>query len=347
MSGKNMSGTDLFNKDLTVTDLPATGLLKINMSGTTMPEKKNSRRLRMPAAAACFILLLLFSAGCGLFNRKTADPAGKQAGGGPASESAGAEGEAAGKLEAVFFDVGKGDCILFTAGEVHVLLDTGYEETADSIIDELQDRDISSLDAMIITHYDKDHVGGAALIAGEIPTGIIYLPDYTGEEDKCGDLLDLIEEEKLQSVRVSSRQEIKLGRASMSIDPALVPYDEEKKNDNDASLLISIIDGEDSWFLPGDIEEEALDHWLSGTVREYDILKLPHHGKKEKNSKELIDAVSPVIAVITDGEERPASEKLIKRLKKNGADVYSTYENGTITVSGNGSGKYSVSVENP
>ena len=148
-------------------------------------------------------------------------------------------------------------------------------------------------------------------------------------------------------MRVSSRQEVKLGKASIYIDPALVSFDEVKKNDNDASLLIEVFDGEDSWFLPGDIEEEAISRWLSSASREYDILKLPHHGKKEKSSKELIEAVSPEIAVITDGEERPASEKLIKRLIKNGAEVYSTYSNGTITVTGDGSGQFHVSVENP
>ena len=305
-----------------------------------------SRFFRSFAAGTCLLLLVLL-AGCGRTKKETSKPQGQTSGENTSVVSAGADNAAAGDLEAVFFDVGKGDCILFSSGDSHVLLDTGYQETSDEIIDKLQDRDISSLDAMIITHYDKDHVGGAARIADEIPAEIIYLPDYEGEEDKCKDLLRLIQKENLQAVRVSSRQEVKLGQAAIYIDPALVPFDEEKKNDNDASLLIEVFDGEDSWFLPGDIEEEAISRWLSSASREYDILKVPHHGKKEKSSKELIEAVSPEIAVITDGEERPASEKLIKRLVKNGAEVYSTYSNGTIIVTGDGSGQYHVSVENP
>ena len=50
-------------------------------------------------------------------------------------------------------------------GEDHVLLDAGYEETWQLVTKELLSRGIDSLDAMIITHYDKDHVGGAAEIA--------------------------------------------------------------------------------------------------------------------------------------------------------------------------------------
>lgn len=305
-----------------------------------LPGHKKSRFFRSFAAAACLFLLLLL-AGCGLSKNKTQKPAAENA----SAVSPGSETAAAGELEAVFFDVGKGDCILFSSGDSHVLLDTGFEETAGGILSALKDRGIRELDAMIITHYDKDHVGGAARIAGEIPAEMIYLPDYTGEEDKCGDLLRLIQKKGLSSMRVSARQEVKLGRASLYIDPALVPYEEEKKNDNDASLLIEVIDEEDSWFLPGDIEEEAIALWLSSASREYDILKMPHHGKKEKSSKELIEAVSPGIAVITDGEERPASDKILKRLSKNGAETYSTYSNGTITVTGDGSGRFHVSVE--
>ena len=302
---------------------------------------KKSRFLRSFAAGTCLFLLLLL-AGCGLSKKETQKPAAENA----SAVSPGSETASGTDLEAVFFDVGKGDCILFSSGDSHVLLDTGFEETAGGILSALKERGIWELDAMIITHYDKDHVGGAARIAGEIPAEMIYLPDYAGEEDKCGDLLRLIEKKNLPSMPVSSRQEVKLGRTLLDIAPALIPYDEEKKNDNDASLIIEVIDGEDSWFLPGDIEEEATALWLSSASREYDILKMPHHGKKEKSSKELIEAVSPRIAVITDGEERPASDKILKRLTKNGAEVYSTYINGTITVTGDGTGQYHVSVEN-
>lgn len=320
--------------------------IKKNTAGADQ-YKKRTRIFLLSFAAGTVLLLLLLLAGCGVGKKESRDQADRVSGNNVPAVSQETDNADAGRLEAVFFDVGKGDCILLSSGDSHVLLDTGFKETADGIIDELKERDISRLDAMIITHYDKDHVGGAAAIAGEIPTDIFYLPDYMGDEDKCGDLLDLIEKEKLQSVQVSSRQELKLGRVEVYINPALVSYDKEQKNDNDASLLIEIFEGEDSWFLPGDIEEKATDLWLSDKERKYDILKMPHHGKKEKNSAELIKAVSPLIAVITDGEERPASEKIEKKLRKNGADVYSTCLNGTITVTGNGSREYQVSVENP
>lgn len=295
---------------------------------------KRQRKCRFRFAAAALLSVIMLLTGCG---------------GSSAADSASAAKDKTEKdaraLEAVFFDVGKGDCILVSMGEDHILIDAGYEETSEEIIKELAGRGVDSLDAMIITHYDKDHVGGAAEIAQEIPVGTFYLPDYIGDEDKCGDLLQMIDREKLQAERVSEDTELELGEASVRIDAALIPYDPEEKNDNDASLIVEILYGEDEWLLPGDIEKDAIEVWLAGRTGHYDVLKLPHHGKKEKNSKEFIETVSPGIAVITDSEEEDASDKILKNLEKENTKVFRSSGNGTITITGSGDEEYTVETE--
>lgn len=250
-----------------------------------------------------------------------------------------------GALQAVFFDVGKGDCILLTMGEDHVLVDAGYEETWQPVTKELLSRGIDSLDAMIITHYDKDHVGGAAEIARQIPVDIFYLPDYEGEADKSGDLLNYIEKKGLKSVRVEEQQKIALGDAEIEVDPSLIQYDLQEKNDNDASLIVKIFYKEDEWLLPGDIEKEAIEIWLGENTRTFDILKMPHHGDREKNTKELLDNIEPEIAVITDSALEEVSEKVLKQLEKRDIEVYRSSVNGTITITGDGTGTYEVTSE--
>ncbi|MDO5476581.1 MAG: MBL fold metallo-hydrolase [Eubacteriales bacterium] len=258
-------------------------------------------------------------------------------------QAAGADSPAEeGQLEAVFLDVGKGDCILLSMGGQHILVDAGYEETADHVLRELGARGVESVDAMIITHYDKDHVGGAAEIAQRIPVGTFYLPAYTGEEDKCRDLLEMIEEEGLHAVRVEEDTELDLDAATVRVDAALVPYDPEQENDNNASLIVEIYLGEDEWLLPGDIEKDAIGVWLENRTDTFDILKLPHHGKKEKNTDELIETVSPGIAVITDSEEDEAGPKVLKNLEESGAKVLRSSVDGTITIRGDGTENYEV-----
>ena len=318
----------------------------------------SSRRIRVLAAALAAILVLLPAlSGCagssGSSASSDAEVGGTAADGADGGEEAevstpaGQESapEEDGTLETVFFDVGKGDCILISMGGEHILVDAGYEETSDDILEDLQSRGISALDAMVITHYDKDHVGGAAEIASEIPVGTFYLPDYTGDTDKCGDLLTLIQTEDLQAVRVNEEKKLSVGSAQLLILPALVAYDPLLENDNDASLIVEVFYGDDAWLLPGDIEEEAIDAWLAVNTEEFDVLKMPHHGRKEKNSKDLIKNVSPSIAVITDSDEDQASDKVLKKLEKEDAEIYRSSTDGTITVTGRGEDVFEVETQ--
>lgn len=286
----------------------------------------------------CSMFLLVSLTGCSGRSKKS-DSSGTPGGN---TDSSGESGPGDGELQAVFFDVGKGDCILLTMGEDHILLDAGYDETYQSVAGELKKQGIKALDAMIITHYDKDHVGGAAEIASVIPVDVFYLPDYTGDEDKCGDLIAMIRKKGLESVRVTEKENLSLGQAQVEIDPALIRYNASEKNDNDASLIVKIFYKEDEWLLPGDIEKNAIEIWLGENTQTFDVLKLPHHGRKEKNTKELIENTDPEIAVITDSAAEEASEKVLKQLEKKEITVYRSSVNGTVTITGNGTGKYDV-----
>lgn len=318
---------------------------------------RSSRRMR--TILTCILLSLFVLTGCGGSSGESAPAADQEADAGIEHNSSAGGGtkedrdpqDEKGKdqdspgndeLQAVFFDVGKGDCILLTMGEDHILLDAGYEETWQSVVRELNSRGVDSLDAMIITHYDKDHVGGAAEIAQQIPVDTFYLPDYEGELNKSGDLLDYIKKKGVESIRVSEQEELSLGQARVEIDPALIPYNLQEENDNDASLIVKIFYEEDEWLLPGDIERDAIEVWLGENTQTFDVLKMPHHGGKEKNTKELLENTSPEIAVITDSSAEEASEKVLKQLEKRDIAVYRSSANGTITIIGDGSGSYDV-----
>ena len=64
-------------------------------------------------------------------------------------------------LQITFIDVGKGDCILLETMNSNVMIDTGYEITYVVVSDILEQKGLTSLDGLILTHYDKDHIGGA------------------------------------------------------------------------------------------------------------------------------------------------------------------------------------------
>jgi hypothetical protein len=153
------------------------------------------------------------------------------------------------------------------------------------------------------------------------------------------------EKKDLKSVRVDEQQKIALGDAEIEVDPALIQYDQQEKNDNDASLIVKIFYKEDEWLLPGDIEKDAIEIWLGENTQTFDILKMPHHGGREKNTKELLDNTEPEIAVITDSVLEEVPEKVLKQLEKRDITVYRSSVNGTITIRGDGTGTYDVTSE--
>ena len=86
----------------------------------------------------------------------------------------------------------------------------------------------------------------------------------------------------------------------------------------------------------GDVEgsgENALVN--SGRLERCDVLKAAHHGSKNSGSDGFLDIVQPSLTLISAGQDNryghPHAET-VERLKKTGSKIYSTQENGALTV---------------
>lgn len=233
-------------------------------------------------------------------------------------------------VKVTFFDVGKGDAILVETKEHKMLIDAGYDDTYKVIGSYLTGQGITKLDYLVITHFDKDHVGGADRILRSFEVGEILQPDYESDAGQYLEYRAVMENKGLQPYLVTEAMEFSLDGAEFYIYP---PQKESyKEEDNDFSLVISMTYGEKSFLFAGDCEEVRLDELLEQKEFElpHDLLKVPHHGKKEDNSEEFFRAVAPKAAVITCSEEQPASNKVCKMLEELGAEIYLTSE-GTVT----------------
>lgn len=267
-------------------------------------------KLRILLSGIVFCFLLSFS-GC---TAKNTEIAGENPG-----------------VKITFFDVGKGDSILIETLEHTMLIDAGCDDTYPVIQDYFAKENIQQLDYLLITHFDKDHVGGADWILENYKVKEILQPDYASDSSPYLDYCSVINKQKLQPISVTESKRFTLDEAEFYIYP---PQEKTyKEEDNDFSLVISMRYGEKSFLFAGDCEKERLQELLDQTefTLSHNVLKVPHHGKKEKNSQEFFEAVSPQIAVITCSEEEPASDKVYKMLTKLDADVYLTSD-GTISL---------------
>lgn len=250
-------------------------------------------------------------------------------------------------LRVACIDVGKGDCILVQAGDTAILIDTGYEKTADDVLAQLQEAQVTRLKAVIITHYDRDHVEGLHDIGQAVPIDTIYLPGYEGSDDNYDICLAAVEALGVPSQRVTSELALDVGSARLTVFPSTVAYDpasilRSEGNDNDVSMVATLVNGSDSYLFAGDLEEEGVDAYLAAKHGTFDVVKMPHHGRKSSNTEDFLDDVRPQIALITDSKKDEADKKVLKLLKSGGIETYRTSKDGTIVIDSNGSGTYQV-----
>lgn len=264
---------------------------------------KSLRRSRIRRYAVIFLSMLFFLGGC--TKAKSREPSGEE-------------------IKVTFFDVGKGDAILIETANSRMLIDSGYDNTSRVILDYLKNQETAKLDYMVITHFDKDHVGGADRILDAVEVDTVLQPDYRSEGGQFAEYCAVMEQKGIQPEIVTETMRFSMDGADILIyPPQKKEYEEE---DNDFSLVISMTYRGNSFLFAGDSEKVRLQELLEQTEFElsHDVLKVPRHGKKEKNSEEFLAAVSPKAAVITCSEEMMPDKKILDILEKQGTKVYQT-----------------------
>lgn len=252
-------------------------------------------------------------------------------------------------LRVTIIDVGKGDCILVQTPTTAILIDTGYKSTADQVIETLKSEGVERLDAMIITHYDRDHIEGIRRIGRGVPVDIIYLPGYEGGDRNYRMCMRSVRALGVKSDSVTGELDLPLGLgdAQLTVLPSGVEYKPKmgkvEGNDNDMSLVEMLTYGRDSYLFAADLKAEGIAAYLTGAHGHFDVLKMPHHGRISTGTSAFLDDVSPKIAVITDSDEASADTKTLELLKSAGVRSLRTSDEGTVAVESDGTGTYSVS----
>jgi competence protein ComEC len=246
-----------------------------------------------------------------------------------ARAEAGAEGDAepAG-VKAMFLNVGKADAALFFLGDKRYLIDTGSKDSADAMLRALSYFGVDKLDGVMITHTDKDHVGGLkALMKSEIEVGTLYAPAFSTLADGDHPVVKLAEKNGLALRRLYAGDVIEAGEGMRFV--VLGPITKDETEENNDSLVLRLETPEGDMLLTGDmlLEEEG-DLLAAGVVGTAAVLKVGHHGAEDAGGEAFLYTVRPQIAVIStdpaEDDDTP-SPKVIKRLWDVGADVFTTY----------------------
>lgn len=236
-------------------------------------------------------------------------------------------GEAFAGTEVVVLKVGKADAILIITPDTAIAIDAGEDEDGAEILAYLAGRKIKKLDALIITHFDKDHVGGADWVLDGIPVLAVYDADYEPAGKEYAQYANAVAAAGAPRFRVSRTLTLTFGNLSLTLMPSGV----DTHSDNDLSLAISMADGYHAFFFAGDAEEARIEELLASGLEAHDVLKLPHHGRDKKNLAALVEALAPSVAVITDSDKNPADPDVLTLLEYEGVQTYST-RNGDVFI---------------
>lgn len=179
------------------------------------------------------------------------------------------------------------------------------------------------------------------------PHDTYYLPGYDGTDKNYRSCISSLEALDVPTNRVTKELDLRLADARLTVFPSGIAYvpgtGKSEGNDNDMSLVATLIYGRDSYLFAGDLEEDGIAAYLAANHGRFDVLKMPHHGQRAKNASEFLDDVRPQIAVVTDGQKDPANKKTLKLLASASVKTYRTSTDGTVVIESDGNGAYSVS----
>lgn len=231
-------------------------------------------------------------------------------------------------MQAVFLDVDQGDALVLddTLGR-HVIFDAGLDG-AGVLRDYLRSRGIHHVDAVVVTHPDRDHFGGLLELEPRVRIDRLLVSTRVSQDTAYERLLGELAGRGTQIVQVGAGSELGgfgFGIRFLAPDPITVSlYESGVLPTNPTSLVARVEHSGFTMLLTGDAED------LTAEVGRADLLKSPHHGSRKGNTDSLYAAVAPAHVVVMGRYPTPAG--LEQRFAGTSTDYVNTRRDGALVL---------------
>ena len=241
-------------------------------------------------------------------------------------------------LRADFLSTGDSDAILLRLDEVVILMDTGEADDYPIISQKLTEYGITTIDYLIISHYDNDHIGTVSQVLQNYTVKEMYMPDYVRDSRLYRRMMDTLEVmPAVQVHRPTEDVRIDLPYGSLWINPTalyepgvtLGSDDAHALEENNYSLITSVYFGDVSILLAGDAEQDRITEFMElvGSELAYDVIKIPHHGGYDKALGNLLrENVGARYCMVHVGSQGLVDASLVTAMRTSGAAAKFTYE---------------------
>jgi len=254
---------------------------------------------------------------------------------------------AAGVLRVVVLDVGQGDATVLILPDGHCLLvdagglaGTAFDIGGRVVLPALRSLGVRHLHALVLTHGDPDHIGGAERVIQRVPPINVWegvpVPPHAG-------LRALIQRAgAMHSVwrTVAPGDADRIAGVTVRVVHPPAPDWERQRVRNDDSIVLQVDYREVSILLPGDIGTDV-ERLIAPALRLRPtvILKAPHHGSATSSSEFFLDTVRPAAVVFSAGSNNrfghPAPV-VVERFSKRGVEMFNTATDGAVLVETDG-----------
>ncbi len=264
-------------------------------------------------------------------------------------------------LTVAFLDVGQGDAIFIESPDgKQVLIDGGKNNQVLRQLSKQMPFYDRSIDMVVMTHPDADHVGGLPAILENFQVDFVMESGVTSDTGVYREFENLIEEKEIQKIIAQQGQKIPLcnqQKKQTDLKPSsLIPYscsvwlevlfpvgNAVEMESNTASIVLKLVHGENSFLLTGD-SPKSIEKYLVESLGDYldvDVLKLGHHGSKTSSSDLLLGFTSPDIAIVSAGLDNRYGhphKEVTGLLEQFEIDLLGTYDLGNIIFESDGQG---------
>ena len=257
----------------------------------------------------------------------------------------------AGDLTVTFIDVGQGDSALVeTADGTRLLIDGGeYDAYHEELAPFLAEKNITSIDYALISHYHTDHMGGISELLETGAVDTLLIPKYDDANQNRERIVKKANKHNIEINEICAGDILNLGDPNLKISvlhPLEGGFSKEEENNN--SLVLMLDYAGEKFLFTGDLEDDAESVLLKNYDLEADVLKVGHHGSSSSTSIRFLQAVDPTYAVIEAGEDNRYGHphyEVLNALEYDDILIYRTDKDGDITFTVTGNGIQSISTE--
>ncbi len=244
--------------------------------------------------------------------------------------------------EIIAFSVGNADNFLIkTPLNKYIMIDTaklpyrGVSGAKRVTLEYLYDKNIRTLETLIITHFDNDHSGGVVDILKNIKVKNVIVQRKTCDTINSCNILKYMDKHKIK-YKIARNETIYKEEGNFEVK-TFVPDNPKKRNENDnENSIITLINYDKNHALfmgDGGIKAyNSIKNRVPGNIK---VLKVGHHGARGVVNKNMLDYLKPEYSIISTGINHYGHPdiKTVRMLENSGSKIYSTKDSGAIKFS--------------